>query len=71
VSPFFVQVCTAAKAMMPLYQLIEARLLAGTRSNGERYQCAGHGTAQYRYGAVADPPAALFHFSRHLRGRHP
>lgn len=68
---------------MPLYRLIEAHVLAAERSHGEDTTVpvmpkVKTDTARLwvyvrddRPFAGADPPAALFHYSRDRRGEHP
>jgi transposase len=77
------QVGAAAFALMPLYRLIEAHVLAATRLHGDdtTVPVMAKGktdTARLwvyvrddRPFAGADPPAALFHYSRDRRGEHP
>jgi transposase len=77
------QVGTATFALMPLYRLIEAHVLAATRIHGDdtTVPVMAKGktdTARLwvyvrddRPFAGADPPAALFHYSRDRRGEHP
>ncbi len=77
------QVGAAAFALMPLYRLIEAHALAAERLHGDdtTVPVMAKGktdTARLwvyvrddRPFAGADPPAALFHYSRDRRGEHP
>ncbi|WP_062344007.1 IS66 family transposase [Novosphingobium sp. CCH12-A3] len=77
------QVGAAAFALMPLYRLIEAHALAAERLHGDdtTVPVLAKGktdTARLwvyvrddRPFAGADPPAALFHYSRDRRGEHP
>lgn len=77
------QVGAAAFALMPLYRLIEAHVLAAERVHGDdtTVPVMAKGktdTARLwvyvrddRPFAGADPPAALFHYSRDRRGEHP
>lgn len=77
------QVGAAAFALMPLYRLIEAHVLAASRLHGDdtTVPVMAKGktdTARLwvyvrddRPFAGADPPAALFHYSRDRRGEHP
>jgi transposase len=77
------QVGAAAFALMPIYRLIEAHVLAATRLHGDdtTVPVMAKGktdTARLwvyvrddRPFAGADPPAALFHYSRDRRGEHP
>lgn len=77
------QVGAAAFALMPLYRLIEAHVLAGERLHGDDTTVpvmAKGKTDTARLWvyvrddkpfAGADPPAALFHYSRDRRGEHP
>jgi hypothetical protein len=77
------QVGAAAFALMPLYRLIEAHVLAAERLHGDdtTVPVMAKGktdTARLwvyvrddRPFAGADPPAALFHYSRDPRGEHP
>ena len=77
------QVGAAAFALMPLYRLIEAHVLAAERLHGDdtTVPVLAKGktdTARLwvyvrddRPFAGADPPAALFHYSRDRRGEHP
>jgi transposase len=77
------QVGAAAFALMPLYRLIEAHVLAAGRLHGDdtTVPVMAKGktdTARLwvyvrdeRPFAGADPPAALFHYSRDRRGEHP
>lgn len=77
------QVGAAAFALMPLYRLIEAHVLAAERLHGDdtTVPVMAKGktdTARLwvyvrddRPFAGADPPAALFHYSRDRRGVHP
>ena len=77
------QVGAAAFALMPLYRLIEAHVLAASRLHGDDTTVpvlAKGKTDTARLWvyvrddhpfAGADPPAALFHYSRDRRGEHP
>lgn len=77
------QVGAAAIALMPLYELIEAHVLAATRLHVDETTVpvvakGKSDTARLwvyvRYDcpfAGTDPPAALFHYSRDRRGEHP
>jgi transposase len=77
------QIGAATFALMPLYRLIEAHVLAAERLHGDdtTVPVMAKGktdTAQLwvyvrddRPFAGADPPAALFHYSRDRRGEHP
>jgi transposase len=77
------QVGAAAFALMPLYRLIEAHVLAAERLHGDDTTVpvlAKGKTDVARLWvyvrddqpfAGADPPAALFHYSRDRRGEHP
>jgi transposase len=77
------QVGAAAHALMPLYKLIEAHVLAASRIHGDdtTVPVMAKGktdTARLwvyvrddRPFAGSDPPAALFHYSRDRRGEHP
>ncbi len=77
------QVGAAAFALTPLYRLIEAHVLAADRLHGDdtTVPVMARGktdTARLwvyvrddRPFAGADPPAALFHYSRDRRGEHP
>jgi len=77
------QVGAAAFALMPLYRLIEAQVLTGERLHGDDTTVpvmAKGKTDTVRLWvyvrddqpfAGADPPAALFHYSRDRRGDHP
>ena len=77
------QVGAAAFALMPLYKLIEAHVLAATRLHGDDTTVpvmAKGKTDTARLWvyvrddcpfAGTDPPAALFHYSRDRRGEHP
>lgn len=77
------QVGAAAHALMPLYKLIEAHVLAAARIHGDdtTVPVMAKGktdTARLwvyvrddRPFAGTDPPAALFHYSRDRRGEHP
>lgn len=77
------QVGAAAFALMPLYRLIEAHVRAAERLHGDdtTVPVMAKGktdTARLwvyvrddRPFAGADPPAALFHYSRDRRGEHP
>ena len=46
------QVGAAAHALMPLYKLIEAHVLAAPRIHGDDTNRAGHGEGQDRYGPI-------------------
>ena len=82
-SPLADQVGAAAFALMPLYRLIEAHVLAAERLHGDDTTVpvmakVKTDTARLwvyvrddRSFAGADPPAALFHYSRDRRGDHP
>ena len=77
------QVGAAAFALLPVYRLIEAHILAGERLHGDdtTVPVMAKGktdTARLwvyvrdeRPFAGADPPAALFHYTRDRRGEHP
>lgn len=77
------QVGAAAFALMPLYRLIEAHVLAAERLHGDdtTVPVMARGktdTARLwvyvrddKPFAGADPPVALFHYSRDRRGEHP
>jgi transposase len=77
------QVGAAAFALMPLYRLIEAHVLAAVRLHGDdttvRVMARGKTDVARlwvyvrddRPFAGTDPPAALFHYSRDRRGEHP
>jgi len=77
------QVGAAAFALMPLYQRIEAHVLAARRLHGDDTTVpvlakSKTDTARLwvyvrddRPFAGSDPPAALFHYSRDRRGEHP
>jgi transposase len=77
------QVGAAAFALMPIYRLIEAHVLTATRLHGDdtTVPVMAKGktdTARLwvyvrddRPFSGADPPAALFHYSRDRRGEHP
>lgn len=77
------QVGAAAHALMPLYKLIEAHVLAATRIHGDdtTVPVMAKGKTDVarlwvyvrddRPFAGTDPPAALFHYSRDRRGEHP
>ncbi len=77
------QVGAAAFALMPIYRLIEAHVLAATRLHGDdtTVPVMAKGKTDIarlwvyvrddRPFAGADPPAALFHYSRDRRGEHP
>jgi transposase len=77
------QVGAASFALMPLYRLIEAHVMAAERLHGDdtTVPVMAKGktdTARLwvyvrddRPFAGADPPAALFHYSRDRRGEHP
>lgn len=77
------QVGAAAFALMPLYRLIEAHVLAAERLHGDdtTVPVMAKGKTDVarlwvyvrddRPFAGADPPAALFHYSRDRRGEHP
>jgi hypothetical protein len=77
------QVGAAASALTPLYQLIEAHVLSADRLHGDDTTVpvmAKGKTDTARLWvyvrddkpfAGADPPAALFHYSRDRRGEHP
>ncbi len=73
----------AAFALMPIYKLIEAHVLAATRLHGDDTTVPVMAKSKTdiarlwvyvrddRPFAGADPPAALFHYSRDRRGEHP
>lgn len=77
------QVGAAAFALTPLYRLIEAHVLAAERLHGDdtTVPVMAKGKTDIarlwtyvrddRPFAGADPPAALFHYSRDRRGEHP
>lgn len=77
------QVGAAAFALMPLYRLIEAHVLAAERLHGDDTTVPVMARGKTDTGrlwvyvrddqpfAGADPPAALFHYSRDRRGQHP
>jgi len=77
------QVGAAAFALMPLYRLIEVHVLAAERLHGDdtTVPVMAKGKTDVarlwvyvrddRPFAGADPPAALFHYSRDRRGEHP
>ncbi len=77
------QVGAAAFALKPIYKLIEAHVLAATRLHGDdtTVPVMAKGKTDIarlwvyvrddRPFAGADPPAALFHYSRDRRGEHP
>ncbi|MET0192663.1 MAG: IS66 family transposase [Hyphomicrobiaceae bacterium] len=77
------QVGATAFALMPLYRLIEAHVLAAKRLHGDDTTVpvmakSKTDTARLwvyvrddKSFAGADPPAALFHYSRDRRGEHP
>jgi len=77
------QVGAAAVALMPLYRLIEAHVLAAERLHGDDTTVPVMATGKTDTArlwvyvrddkpfAGADPPAALFHYSRDRRGDHP
>lgn len=77
------QVGAAAFALMPLYRLIEAHVLAAERLHGDDttvpVMAKGKTDVARLWVYVrddrpfngADPPAALFHYSRDRRGEHP
>ncbi len=77
------QVGAAPFALMPLYRMIEAHALAAERLHGDDTTVpvvakSKTDTARLwvyvrddRPFAGADPPAALFHYSRDRRGEHP
>jgi transposase len=77
------QVGAAAFALMPLYRLIEAHVLAAERLHGDDTTVPVMAKSRTdiarlwvyvrddRPFAGADPPAALFHYSRDRRGEHP
>jgi transposase len=77
------QVGAAAHALMPLHELIKAHVLAAKRLHGDDTTVpvmakSKTDTARLwvyvrddRPFAGADPPAALFHYSRDRRGEHP
>jgi transposase len=77
------QVGAATAALMPLYRLIEAHILAAERLHGDDTTVPVLAKSKTDTGrlwvyvrddrpfAGADPPAALFHYSRDRRGEHP
>ena len=77
------QVGAAAHALMPIYKLIEAHVLAATRIHGDDTTVPVMAKGKTDVArlwvyvrddqpfAGADPPAALFHYSRDRRGEHP
>lgn len=77
------QVGAAAFALMPLYRRIEAHILAAERLHGDDTTVPVMAKVKAdvarlwvyvrddRPFAGADPPAALFHYSRDRRGEHP
>jgi transposase len=77
------QVGAAAFALMPVYRLIEAHVLAAERLHGDDTTVPGMAKSKTdtarlwvyvrddRPFAGSDPPAALFHYSRDRRGEHP
>src|ERR1043166_5393595 len=77
------QVGAATAALMPLYRLIEAHVLAAERLHGDDTTVPVLAKGKTDTGrlwvyvrddrpfAGADPPAALFHYSRDRRGEHP
>lgn len=77
------QVGAAAHALMPIYKLIEAHVLAAARIHGDdtTVPVMAKGKTDVarlwvyvrddRPFAGSDPPAALFHYSRDRRGEHP
>jgi transposase len=77
------QVGAAAFALMPLYRLIEAHVLAAERLHGDDTTVPVMAKTKTdvarlwtyvrddRPFAGTDPPAALFHYSRDRRGEHP
>jgi transposase len=77
------QVGAAAFALMPLYRLIEAHVLAAERLHGDDTTVPVMAKSKTdiarlwvyvrddRPFAGADPPAALFYYSRDRRGEHP
>lgn len=77
------QVGAAAHTLMPLYKLIEAHVLAATRIDGDEttvpVMARGKTDTALLWVYVRDdcpfagidPPAALFHYSRDRRGKHP
>lgn len=77
------QVGAAASALTPLYRLIEAHVLAAGRLHGDDttvpVMARGRTDVARLWTYVrddrpfggADPPAALFHYSRDRRGEHP
>ena len=77
------QVGAAAHALMPIYKMIEAHVLAATRIHSDDTTVpvmakVKTDTARLwvyvrddRPFAGTDPPAALFHYSRDRRGEHP
>jgi transposase len=77
------QVGAATFALMPVYRLIEAHVLAAERLHGDDTTVPVLAKGKTDTGrlwvyvrddrpfAGADPPAALFHYSRDRRGEHP
>jgi transposase len=77
------QVGAAAFALMPLYRLIEAHVLAAGRLHGDDTTVPVMAKSRTDIARLwvyvrndrpfggADPPAALFHYSRDRRGEHP
>jgi transposase len=77
------QVGAAAFALMPLYRLIEAHVLAAERLHGDDTTVPVMAKSRTDIArlwvyvrddqpfAGTDPPAALFHYSRDRRGEHP
>jgi transposase len=77
------QVGTATAALMPLYRLIEGHVLGAERLHGDDTTVPVMAKSKTDTGrlwvyvrddrpfAGADPPAALFHYSRDRRGEHP
>jgi transposase len=77
------QVGAAAFALMPLYRLIEAHVLAAERLHGDDTTVPVMAKSRTDIARLwvyvrddrpfggADPPAALFHYSRDRRGEHP
>jgi transposase len=77
------QVGAAAFALMPLYRLIEAHVLAAKRLHGDDTTVPVMAKSRTDIARLwvyvrddrafggADPPAALFHYSRDRRGEHP
>jgi hypothetical protein len=77
------QVGAATAALMPLYRRIEAHVLAAERLHGDDTTVPVLAKGKTDIGrlwvyvrddrpfAGADPPAALFHYSRDRRGEHP